>query len=489
MKKHNTLYTVLTLFVLVLMVSGIAPTGTMNATQNEGVDVAPVNLNTPATTIAIDADNVDATESQTYGTTTAGPPSGMGSDTGYSTLQESSYVVDGLEDETTQSFSSSLSPWTTYMDLYRDSFEWQSTGGQSGGWAGIVSAGREDEGGGLRSESFYVGSAQTEIDITWYYLKDPTFRDSYVKVRDENMNWDTVITIPEEYDTQSAWMNNEAYARFTTTDEQYFHEDFAIEFENGDCSDGSRFGIDTVVVTITYEETYYRFEAVYRFDNLDDDHVVKSFRGWFNSGSSEGLHFYGGPTSNPTTLLRYNTYYSFFEWISEYCEGGTYYIKIIDKDRDGDTDQDTWYITRLFITTYNTFSEAVSAECTNLDDGDNLYNNSKVYSFTSVVSDVDGWENIDSVQLNSYDYHLTTLRFSLTWDHENGFNYWYAGGATLDCENSSIVTDGNTITITWLVTIDDSYGSHNDDDIYLAVQDGACGDGLFTDSNYDYIMV
>ena len=52
------------------------------------------------------------------------------------------------------------------------------------------------------------------------------------------------------------------------------------------------------------------------------------------------------------------------------------------------------------------------------------------------------------------------------------------------------VKDGNTITITFYIVIEDGYGVHVDSDLYLAVVDEELdGDSEVFNVNYDYIMV
>jgi len=141
--------------------------------------------------------------------------------------------------------------------------------------------------------------------------------------------------------------------------------------------------------------------------------------------------------------------------------------------------------------TYSTGAENTvpvndACELTNPDDTDNLYANYKEYIFTSNVTDGDGFADIDYIEMSAYSGSAYwTVRYDEdtdTFSEELGSSCIVLGGS------SAAVEDGDTINITWYITIEWEHSDLTNYDLRLyTVDDEPESDTDDYDLNYDYI--
>jgi len=152
-----------------------------------------------------------------------------------------------------------------------------------------------------------------------------------------------------------------------------------------------------------------------------------------------------------------------------------------------------WQTTEPSITTFGSaesFNQApVNDEtpvCTNLDDGDNLYAHYKEYTFTSNSSDADGFGDIEYVELTFM--NGATPFWTVKFDEDNDtFSESLDTNNMITLETSTNVSSGNTLNITWQITIHWNHTDVTDYDLKQYVIDAAAETDTDTYSavNYD----
>jgi hypothetical protein len=123
---------------------------------------------------------------------------------------------------------------------------------------------------------------------------------------------------------------------------------------------------------------------------------------------------------------------------------------------------------------------------TNPDDTDNMYARYKFYIITSSVSDADGYNDIDYVELTLYDDSRTTPVWTVRYIVSGGIFSIVSGDAYINMSASSFaVGAGNNLDVTWYIKIDWDHSDLIDVDMRQYVYDGIIGDEDFYESNWD----
>jgi len=122
----------------------------------------------------------------------------------------------------------------------------------------------------------------------------------------------------------------------------------------------------------------------------------------------------------------------------------------------------------------------------NPDDTDNLYARYTYYVITSSVSDIDGYNDIEYIELTLYDNSraspVWTVRYTVSgniFSVESGSTY-----ITLSA-SSFAVGAGNNLDVTWYIKIGWDHSDLTDVDMKQYVYDGIIGDEDFYESNWD----
>ena len=127
--------------------------------------------------------------------------------------------------------------------------------------------------------------------------------------------------------------------------------------------------------------------------------------------------------------------------------------------------------------------------CTNLDDTDFLYAKYTLYEFGVSVTDSDGYADIDYVQLVSYDYDETTVRWAVTFDQDTSTFTEDAGATVIDLitGSSTYSESGVNLDITFKLYIEWAHLDVSDDDLKQIVYDGSgASDSDLYNVNYNY---
>ncbi len=358
---------------------GIAPVDVSDTTYD------PFELHTPS---AVITNYVDATQTTTYGTITNGPPNGMGvDDNTYTTLTEASFSE------------------VTYYTLASVSF----TGGIPGGWTvsgsySIITSGGQSgsylkwgkPGGSLTSPVIdLTGSDGWRVSFYWKSVGIDPLGSGALKLdysTNGGLSWTTDWTSSS---SPTTW--TQVIRSFTWID-----SDLRIRWVAAFTGTYQAVGLDTILWQYYDTNTYYRFEAVFRFDSVTYTYPGEYLTIDFDSASSsETLNVYGGTSSNPTTLILSGIAGNVDQnvSISTTLTSSPYYVKIADVSRSGDTSQSAWKICRMYI-------KSVSRPPTITEAGviADLYNRWFAGLYTSqgvnvTISDEDGHTDIESVRV------------------------------------------------------------------------------------------
>jgi hypothetical protein len=230
--------------------------------------------------------------------------------------------------------------------------------------------------------------------------------------------------------------------------------------------------------------------------------------------SVDGASLYNGQQANFTLTVRYDYDFSFcstYEVVISRNESVWYAFTDGNKSlfQDINTNSiyfynaslvnyETQYGITVFITTTQkvTWSEAPNqvpvnesnplAMLDNADDSDNMYAMYKYYVITSNVSDGNGYDKIDFVELSLYDNFriqvVWTLRYTVLTDT---FSIQQGAGTIILAAESSASGIGNQLEITWIIKIQWNHTDLTEIDIRQYVTDGIDTDEDYYEVDWD----
>ncbi len=390
MKKRVVLFVVLVALLVALPVASDFQMVQHTQTTETVVDTIEIPLLAGSYS---GTDSYDGTESVTYGTVVD------------KDLTEESYIISSSTTESSVGFGTF--PPTGWSNA---NWEQEGSGGQSGAYAKIY---RDP-----------IGSSPT-----WGYLVTDTHdMSSYEKLKiqfywstqDANNaleNGDFYVQSYEGGGYSTVWSStsNPTGWDYESVERSWTGSGWKVRFYADLDTDGEGVGLDTVKLVGVDETTYYRFEAVFKFTNVDPyastmDLVYDPLL----AGSSETLDFYVGTSTDPNTLLKSDWIGddSFTEDVSSYVTGSSFYVKIKDCVRSGDTDQDTWVMDDLYL-------DWVRNDPSVTDSPDPaatvFYSQYDTYTISIYVGDADGAGDLSSAYVDIYDNTRTDKQFRLSW--------------------------------------------------------------------------
>ncbi|MFX0055709.1 MAG: hypothetical protein ACFFAD_12355, partial [Candidatus Hermodarchaeota archaeon] len=122
----------------------------------------------------------------------------------------------------------------------------------------------------------------------------------------------------------------------------------------------------------------------------------------------------------------------------------------------------------------------------NADDSDNLYARYRFYVITSNVSDGNGYDALQYVEISLYDnlriQEEWTLRYTIATD---SFSIQQGAGNVIIASWSSASGTGNQLVVTWIIKIDWNHSDLTDIDIRQYVTDGIDSDEDYYEVNWD----
>ena len=122
----------------------------------------------------------------------------------------------------------------------------------------------------------------------------------------------------------------------------------------------------------------------------------------------------------------------------------------------------------------------------NPDDTDNLYARYNYYIITSSVSDADGYNDIDYIELTLYDNSRTTPVWTVRYTVSGDIFTVELGGTYITLSTSSFAVGfGNDLDVTWYIKIGWDHLDLTDVDMKQYVHDGKIGDEDFYESDWD----
>ncbi|MFW9837004.1 MAG: hypothetical protein ACFFE7_05760 [Candidatus Thorarchaeota archaeon] len=122
----------------------------------------------------------------------------------------------------------------------------------------------------------------------------------------------------------------------------------------------------------------------------------------------------------------------------------------------------------------------------NGDDTDFLYARYRYYVITTSASDLDGYADIDYVELTLYSDDQLTSYWTIRYTVGTGMFSVEAGGTVVEVGvMSSAIGGGDTLTITWHIKIGWNHADLLDTDIYQYVDDGTDSDADFYETNWN----
>ena len=422
---------------------------------------------------------IDATESTTYGTVTNDPPNGMGADsdgpTGDTELLEASYVVYSWSNFDDENFESFPDTGWTQSGIYTTGI-----GGQDGGAYGYTSTAT---GFAYFRSPDEDTSGYSDTRIRFYYKQtDLEAADFYVQVYTTSLQtvWECPAgskTVWTSVSVETGYANSGWYARW------YIYKGTSGEY----------MAVDTIYLDGEVGSTYYRFEAVFRFDSvttgLSNYYLYIDF--YTALTGSDDLDFYIGTSSNPTNLIGNDKQDDFNVDVGSYITDSTIYLKVADDYRSGDTGQTTAYIQRVYLYTANSapLNEA-SPTCSNLDNTDYMYANLRAYEVTCYFSDADGYADIYYVIMRLY-------------SNNRGSDYWYVqyiedtdtfsendepdGWIYLNTTASSYSKSDNDLNITFVITIEWPHTELTDVDVRCGVYDSTHSDDDYYEVDWNIV--
>lgn len=278
---------------------------------------------------------IDATESTTYGTVTNGPPDGFGDPhdgpTYDTELLEASYSYEQNTTLETTAFPSLPSGWAVT--------EWTVTGGEA--IANEYFSTRT-----LTTKAYNLASYDSVfIDFSWAAYDGVGVSASNYQLQKYEGSWVTVLNCPS-LSTSYVDESEEVVSSYGS---------FQWRWHNDGTSDTERLKVDDVTIKGQTSNTYYRFQALFRFDNLTlglSDYTL--FVDFYTPlTGSDSLTFRIEDDTDPLYVVGdLEMQDSFNDTVTEYIISSTMYLKIEDYFfQNGDTVQTTAYIERIFLQT------------------------------------------------------------------------------------------------------------------------------------------
>ncbi|MGQ4913033.1 MAG: hypothetical protein ACP6KW_12770, partial [Candidatus Thorarchaeota archaeon] len=244
---------------------------------------------------------------------------------------------------------------------------------------------------------------------------------------------------------------------FTSSDPIYQRADFKVQvyyggFDGSDSFDATDWRIEGRNTT-----TYSAFQTTYLFTGVDfDTYSVEELHVDYTAGATadESLQFRLETGDTTPDALVYNSdgQSDFILDIHAFLNGPECYLQIRDTDRNEQTGS-SWSIDRLFI---RLISHPPTVEgppiASGLVDGTHALAQYNPVSVTFNVSDPEGYQNIEFVELGLTDNQSGTDHFTLTYSQSNdsfavGLNPEYVDLLSTNC---SVVTLGTSITLTFV---------------------------------------
>lgn len=277
---------------------------------------------------------IDATESTTYGTVTNGPPNGFGvkgdGPTDDTELLEESYADPDNTTLETTAFPSLPSSWTvTY---------WTVTGGEA-----IADEWFSDR--ILATKAYNLASYdKVIIDFSWGALDGVGVGASNYQLQKYEGSWITVLNCPAlttSYEDESEEVTSS-------------YGSFQWRWYNDGTEETERLKVDDVTIKGQVSNTYYRFDAVFRFDGvtlgLDEYTIFIDF--YTPLTGSDSLTFRIEDDTEPIWNVGegFEHQDSFNYTVTDWIIASTMYLRIFDPfAQQGDTVQTTAYIERIYL--------------------------------------------------------------------------------------------------------------------------------------------
>jgi len=276
---------------------------------------------------------IDATESTTYGTVTNGPPDGFG-DPSDGPTYDTELLEEGYSDpenttlETT-AFPSLPSGWAVT--------QWAITGGEAiaNEWYTTRT---------LTTVAYDLGSYDSVfIDFSWASYDGVGISANNYQLQKYEGSWVTVLNCPSlttGYEDESEEVTS-SYGAF----QWRWHNDGTYETE--------RLKVDDVTIKGKVSNTHYRFDALFRFDNvilgLNDYSLFVDF--YTPLTGLDSLTFRMEDDITPLWVVgELEMQDSFNDTVTEYITASTMYLRIDDPFyQNGDTVQTTAYIERIYL--------------------------------------------------------------------------------------------------------------------------------------------
>ncbi len=302
---------------------------------------------------------------------------------------------------------------------------------------------------------------------------------------DSSGNWVEIGSYP---------LDSKADVTFSSFDSQYLHSNFKVRvYYTGSSSESGSFTADNWRIYGIEPAPYASFKAVYVFNSVDfgtyaSEKLVVDFD---TSSSSEYLDFRleCGDTT-PDNLVADNKNTDFEVDIDTYLTGSTCYVEITDDFVIGDLDIDTWLIDQMYILLTNSdpVNDAVPSS-SNLDDTDNLYAEYKTYQITTSHIDNDGYQHIDTVDLQCQSNDRATTYWTVRYDEDT--NTFIEQSDTqnyieLDTGSSTATRSGVNLDLVFYIRIRWNHPAVTNIDLVLTTKDAdAATDTDYYEVNWD----
>ncbi|MHA1637005.1 MAG: hypothetical protein ACTSUB_03215, partial [Candidatus Thorarchaeota archaeon] len=207
--------------------------------------------------------------------------------------------------------------------------------------------------GGLQTDNYSTTDAlKVSVEIaTQYMLLDAG--DWIIYAKDNTNNWDEIGSFSGTEDT--FWESFD----WSSSDPQYFHSNFQIRFEAYSIDSVEWLRLDDVLISKDVVASYnYRFDRVFQFDSVKGDTYARE---WLtilttNSLDSEECHLYARcGTSGEWLECGITVPFGISGWnlhLTFQLTGETFQLRVVDVNSVGDSIQDTWYVTRMYLNLY-----------------------------------------------------------------------------------------------------------------------------------------
>lgn len=343
-------------------------------------------------------DYIDTFVSMTYGSNISGPPSGMGEETGSTSLIEQSFVSSSWSTLLLQpSFGSKPTGWTDDGIYYNTGSQRFSSDGSLTGYLYCTPV-----------DTLGCDTVRFTLSIACEWGEASVYVEFW-----DGSNWDVIgYFVQASYGEQS----------FSSSASEYKHDSFRVRVTYADFDSSLDFEADNWLIEKQTTKTYYRFQAIYKFTGIDFNRYTTAqfFVDFAEEDSTEDLAFRIGAIT-PTIVIANQISSDFNVTISQHLTGPELYVDIRDIFRVGDEDSSTWSIERLFIILSGSNPTCDAPPVTS-----GLVNTNYLlaeYNYIAVivnVSDPSGYSSIDQVVLSVYDETHVEQIFSLIYTQDTG---------------------------------------------------------------------